>query len=332
MRAACVTTPGVVEVRDFSRPVPEPNQVLVEMRYASICGSDVHIVFHGFHNPELLGRPGYPGHEGVGIVVRSENSDVEVGRPVLTVPHGQRGGCFAEYQAVDASHVIALQDGVDLRRMLLAQQLGTTLFGMKKFLPADTPVERMPQTAAVIGAGSSGLFYLQHLITRGVEVTVADLDKDRLAIAERLGAARTVLEPVESISDVVLDATGGVGADLVIEAAGYDLARAAAVEAARIRGTVGFFGYPESKGNAPFPVERSFRKSLTMEWVNGTQSEAGLLSFRAAVEAIDTGTIEVDHCLEKMFDLEDTPAALAAARDHGHGAAKVGIVMPGSGD
>ncbi|WP_280779470.1 zinc-binding dehydrogenase [Rhodococcus opacus] len=327
-----MTTPGVVEVRDFSRPVPEPNQVLVEMRYASICGSDVHIVFDGFHNPELLGRPGYPGHEGVGIVVRSENSDVEVGRPVLTVPHGQRGGCFAEYQAVDASHVIMLQDGVDLRRMLLAQQLGTTLFGMKKFLPADTPVERMPQTAAVIGAGSSGLFYLQHLIARGVEVIVADLDKDRLAIAERLGAARTVLEPVESISDVVLDATGGVGADLVIEAAGYDLARAAAVEAARIRGTVGFFGYPESKGNALFPVERSFRKSLTMEWVNGTQSEAGLLSFRAAVEAIDTGTIEVDHCLEKMFDLEDTPAALAAARDHGNGAAKVGIVMPGSDD
>lgn len=330
MRAACVTTPGVVEVRDFPRPVPEPNQVLVEMRYASICGSDVHIVFDGFHDPVLLGRPGYPGHEGVGIVVRSEDSRVEVGRPVLTVPHGQRGGCFAEFQAVDASHVIALNEGVDLRRMLLAQQLGTTLFGMKKFLPADTPVERMPRTAAIIGAGSSGLFYLQHLIARGLKVTIADLNKDRLAVAERLGAARTVLEPVESIAEVVLDTTGGVGADLVIEAAGYDLARAAAVEAARVRGTIGFFGYPESTGNSPFPVERSFRKSLTMEWVNGTQSEGGLLSFRAAVEAIENGTIEVDHCLETMFDLEDTPAALDAARDHGLGAAKVGIVMPGS--
>jgi hypothetical protein len=72
-----------------------------------------------------------------------------------------------------------------------------------------------------------------------------------------------------------------------------------------------FVGYPELRGNAPFPVERSFLKSLTMEWINGTQSEAGLLSFRP-VEAIDTGSIEVDYCLGKMFDLEDAPAAFTA--------------------
>ncbi|TQC46291.1 zinc-binding alcohol dehydrogenase [Rhodococcus sp. WS4] len=328
MRAACVTRPGVVEVRTFPRPVAGPDQVLVEMRYASICGSDVHAVFDGFHNPDLLGTAGYPGHEGVGVVVQTGSPDIEPGCAVLTVPHGQRGGCFAEYQVVDASHVIALDDGDDLRRMLLAQQLGTTVFGMKKFLPADTPAEAMPRTAVVIGAGSSGLFFLQHLVARGMEVIVSDLNKDRLAVAERLGAARTVLEPDEPIATVVHDATHGVGADLVIEAAGYDHTRAPAIEAVRARGTIGFFGYPESKGNALFPVERAFRKSLTMEWVNGTQAEPGLASFHAAVEAIRTGAIEVDHCLDAMFDLDDAPAAFDAARANGHGAAKVGIVLP----
>ncbi|MEN0139269.1 MAG: zinc-binding dehydrogenase [Rhodococcus sp. (in: high G+C Gram-positive bacteria)] len=303
----------------------------MEMRYASICGSDVHIVFDGFHAPERLGKPGYPGHEGVGVVVESRSPEIEVGRQVLTVPHGQRGGCFAEYQVVDSSHVIPLHDDLDLRRVLLAQQLGTTIFAMKKFLPPTTPDCAMPRTAAVIGAGSSGLFFLQHLTARGVEVTVSDLNVDRLAVAERLGAARTVHEPDEAMVDVIHDLTEGLGVDLVIEAAGYDATRATAVEMARVRGTVGFFGYPETRGSAPFPVERAFRKSLTMEWVNGTQAEPGLVSFRAAVEAIRAGAIEVDHCLEAMFDLEDAPAAFDAARHHGHGATKVCIEIPQAG-
>ena len=115
--------------------------------------------------------------------------------------------------------------------------------------------------------------------------------------------------------------------DLVIEAAGYDATRAAAVEAVRARGSVGFFGYPQLRGLAPFPVERSFRKELSMEWSNNTQAEPGLASFRTAVELIQAGAIEVDHCLEVMYALEDAPAAVAVARAHGNGAAKIGITF-----
>jgi L-iditol 2-dehydrogenase len=330
MRAATLVGPGVVEVRDFDVPQATGTQVVVEMHYASICGSDVHVVFDGFHNPDMLGRPGYPSHEGIGVVADGGASGLAVGTPVLTVPHGQRGGCFAEYQAVETAYLVALPEGVDLRRTLLAQQLGTTIFGMKKFLPADTPAEAIPRKAVVIGAGSAGLFFLQLLLERGIEVTVADLNAGRLEVARRLGAARTVHEPAESVIEVVSEATAGEGVDLVIEAAGYDVARAAAVETARSRGTVGFFGYPELKGPAPFPVERSFRKSLTMEWINGTQAEHGLASFRAAVDMITNDEIVVDYCLESMYDLEETPAALAAARAQGHGAPKVGVVMPGA--
>ena len=328
MRAASLVRSGVVEVRDFPIPEPGPDQVLVKMHYASICGSDVHVIFDGFHTPEYLGRPGYPGHEGIGIVAVSTHPDFPVGSPVLTVPFGQRGGCFAEYQVVDVSHTIALPAGSDLRRLLLAQQLGTTVFAMKKFLPPATLAADLPASAAVIGSGSAGLFFLQQLRARGVEVIVSDLNRDRLVVAERLGAAQTVLEPAESVIDVSRARTGGAGVDLVIEAAGYDVTRAAAVEAVRARGFVGFFGYPQLRGLAPFPVERSFRKELTMVWSNNTQAEPGLASFRAAIELVRTGAIEVDHCLQAMYDLEDAPAAMAAARAYGNGAAKVGIVFP----
>ena len=103
MRAASLVRSGVVEVRDFPIPQPGPHQVLVKMHYSSICGSDVHVIFDGFHNPEFLGRPGYPGHEGIGIVAETTHSEFPVGSPVLTVPFGQQGGCFAEYQAVNVA-------------------------------------------------------------------------------------------------------------------------------------------------------------------------------------------------------------------------------------
>jgi L-iditol 2-dehydrogenase len=328
MRAACLASPGIIEVRDFPMPEPKNGQVLVRMRHASICGSDLHVVFDGFHDPACLGAPGYPGHEGVGIVVDGRSSEFAVGTPVLTVPYAQQARCYAEYQVLDASQVLALPAGAELRRMLLAQQLGTTMFGIKKFLPAGMPEERRPHNAAIIGAGSAGLFFLQQLLAQGIEVAVADLDERRLAIAERLGASWTAHEPSTSIVDTVHEATGGVGVDLVIEAAGYDVARAAAVEAARIRGTIGFFGYPQQRGNAPFPVERAFRKSLTMEWVNGTQTEPGLKSFRAAIEAIDRGTIEVDYCLKTDYRLEEAHKAFLTAREQGRGAVKIGITMP----
>ncbi len=84
MRAASLVRPGVVEVLDFPIPEPGADQVLVKMHYASICGSDVHVIFDGFHTPEYLGRPGYPGHEGIGTVAASTHPDLPVGSPVLT--------------------------------------------------------------------------------------------------------------------------------------------------------------------------------------------------------------------------------------------------------
>ena len=52
----------------------------------------------------------------------------------------------------------------------------------------------------MIGSGSAGLFFLQQLRARGVEVIVSDLNRDRLVVAERLGASQIVLEPAESSS------------------------------------------------------------------------------------------------------------------------------------
>ena len=295
MRAGVLVAPGRFEVVDAADPSPTPGQVLVRTHRASICGSDLHVVYDGFHQHDFPAPPGYPGHEGVGVVVGT-------GRRVLTAPVPTEAGCFAELQAVAAESVLPLPDGADMDRMLLAQQLGTVLFAGRRFLKGVTP-----GIAVVIGAGSAGTFFVQVLKRAGFrEIIVSDLEPHRLDVARELGATATVHAPRESI--------GEAGADLVIEAAGYDQTRAEAITAAAPGARVGLFGFPESQGLAPFPFDLAFRKSLTIQTSVGTQSEPGLRSFREAIEGIAAGVYEVDYMLAPTYPVERIQEAMEAAR------------------
>jgi L-iditol 2-dehydrogenase len=315
---------GQITVGEFAVPEPSNDQVLVKMQRASICGSDVHTVFHGFGSEVEFGKPGYPGHEGVGEIVNAGSSHLVVGTPVLTVPIGNSGGCFADYQVLGESYVVPLPAGGDPARLLMAQQLGTTIYGMRKFWP----VSGEGKVAAIIGAGSAGLFFLQLLMRAGFEtVLVSDLNQQRLRVAGLLGADLMIEAPRESIYDAVMDVTGGLGADLVVEAAGFDRCRADAIRSVRERGTVGLFGFPESPGMSPFPGYLAFRKSVRIEHSAGTQSEPGLRSFRDALVAIDSGVIDVSYCLNNTFTLEQVPEAMEVARDQGRGAVKLTVVI-----
>ena len=323
MRAARLVAPARVEVEDAPLPVPGDGEVLVRMQAASICGSDVHVIFDGFADPEQLpARPGFPGHEGVGQVVESRAPGFEPGNLVLTVPPPADAGCFAEMQAVASWSLVGLPPGADLPRLLMAQQLGTTVYAFRRFWPAGGA-----GTAAVIGAGSAGLFFLQLLRLAGCpDVVVADLEPARLAVARSLGASLCVAAPEESVVEAVLDRTAG-GADLVIEAAGYDVCRAQAVEAVRAGGRLGFFGFPERPDLAPFPVAVAFRKGVTIEFSVGAQREPGLRSFHEALDLISSGRVEVGYCLRERLPLERAPEALERARQRGHGAVKLTIEM-----
>src|SRR5262249_46746993 len=161
----------------------------------------------------------------------------------------------------------------------------------------------------------------------GETIIVADREAARLEIARELGAATCVRAPGESVVEATMDLTGGEGADLVIEAAGYDTCRAQAVEAVRYGGRVGLFGFPERRGESPFPVNLAFRKGSSIEFSVGAQLEPGLRSFTEAVDAIPLGHIEVGYCVAPTFSIEDVPEALALAREWGRGAVKLSIEL-----
>jgi L-iditol 2-dehydrogenase len=321
MKAVRLLDVGNVVVDEVPVPKPDAGQVLVRMRRASICGSDVHVVYDGFLPDEMPGRPGYPGHEGVGEVVESRSADFGPGDAVLTVPVPTEAGCFAEYQVVAAGSLVKLPAGFEPERLLMAQQLGTTIYATRRFWPAEPG-----RVAAVIGAGSAGLFFLQLLRRKGFEkLVVADLEPARLEIARELGADVVVHAPQEDVVDACRQLTDGEGADLVVEAAGYDACRAQAVDAVRERGRLGFFGFPERRERSPFPIWEAFRKAPTIEFTSGTQREPRLRSFREAVDLIARGEIEVGYLLAPTLPIERAAEALDIARDRGRGAVKINL-------
>lgn len=320
VKAAFIVETGLIEVRDTAPPTLEHDgDVIVQMTRAAICGSDVYTLYQAELTQADLSKPGHPGHEGVGVVVESRSLRYPVGARVLTITGMRsRGGCFAELQLLTENDLVLLPEEGDDASYLMAQQYGTTLFSMRKFWERERSPRAMGETgrsAAITGAGSTGLFFLQHAFHWGFEkVIVSDLNPARLAIAEKLGA-RTVLASEADFVGVVQEETGGMGADLVIESSGSDFCRAQAVEALATGGTIGCFGVPERVTSVPFPMGAAFRKVAKIQFSNGAQLEPGLPDFHEAVEQIKNGQAVVDYCLDSEYSLERIGEAMEVARD-----------------
>jgi L-iditol 2-dehydrogenase len=312
MLASRLVAAGRIEANSVPVPNLGPEQVLIAMKVGAICGSDLHVVYDGFEPAELPAPPGFPGHEGVGVVAQSTSPMFRPGDPVLTLPEAVNATCFAEYQRAEARSLIKLPSGVDLNRLVMAQQLGTVVFAMKRFWPRQGA-----KCATVIGAGSIGLFFLQMLKRIGFEnVVVADPELERRNAARQLGASAVVDPRSESVVEATFALTSGRGAEFTVEAAGYDSARSLAIASATLGGRVGLFGYPERKGDAPFPFELAFRKGLSIEMITNAQLEPGLVSFREAVALIVENQIQVDYLLSEPVELAQIGRAFEMARDH----------------
>ena len=332
MRATHVPETGTVHVREWPEPrATDTGTFVVRVLAASVCGSDLHSVLHGTLHPKGPERAGYPGHEGVGVVVQSRSEMFPEGTAVLCLPPGEMGGTFAEFMLLDDDHAVALPPHVDprdldaMRRYLMAQQLGTCLYAMDLYWPTEVPPRRAG-TCVIMGAGSAGLFFLQEALRRGfARVVVSDKQTSRLAVARSLGA-HTVLVPQEDLGEVVSELTGNVGADLVIEAVGSDALRTEAVKIVAHRGVVGWFGLYESFDPAPVPVYEVFRKCVRLQASVAAQAEPGLVSFKEAVRRIQGGEVAVDHCLGPVHPLEDVAVVLRTAERGGDGHVKFTIV------
>ena len=319
MKAARWVARGRVVCLEVPRPAVASGEVLVRTTYASICGSDLHSVF--LTDPEPDQPAGFPGHESVGEVVESRCGGLHPGDYVLTVPHAPAGRCLAEYQALPGSACIRLPATAPASHLLMAQQLGTVVFALRRYR-----ADLRGKDAAVIGQGSAGAFFTYLLKRAGARrLMVSDRSPARLAYSRQLGADLIVNADIEDFRARTREATGGRGADLVVEAVGSRAAFCGSLELAAAGGTLIWFGLPEDADPYPLTVQDFFRRQLTAFSIFGAQGEPGLESFRQAVRLIADGAIDVAPLLTHMLPIQAVEEAFHIAHDRSGGALKVSI-------
>jgi len=315
MRAALVRAAGAIECVEVPTPEPAPGQVLIKTVCASLCGSDLHHVFLPLPDASFPCPHGYPGHEGVGEVVESRAAGFAPGQAVLTVPDIGHAGCFADYQVLGPEFLLPLDSDMASEHLVLAQPLGTVIFALKRFLPAE-----IPETAVVLGQGSIGLFFTWMLRQRGVgRVIATEPLAHRRNLSKRYGA-EVVLDPnADNVLDAVRDLTAGQGAGggaaLVIEAAGHDETRRQAVEMVARDGRVGLFGLPVEADMAAFPFNAFFRKRAEMMSHYGAQHEPDHASFREALDLVTSGQIDATPLISHRLPLDRIDKTFQIARN-----------------
>jgi len=318
MKAARWVDVGRVVCEEVPVPSVADGEILVRTAYASICGSDLHIVFLG---APPGGGGAYLGHEGAGEVVESRCAGLAPGDRVLTVPHAVAGRCLAEYQALPGSACILLPSAPPLSHLLMAQQLGTVVYALRSH-----PLDVVGKDAAVIGQGSAGAFFTFLLKRAGAaRVLASDKSPARLAYGRTLGADVAVDVGAGDFRAAVLEATAGLGAGVVVEAVGSRETFLQSLEVAAAGATIVWFGLPEDAGYYPFSFGEFFRRRLTAHCVFGAQGEPGLESFRYAVRLIEDGAIDVGPLLSHMLPIEEVGDAFRIAHDRSDNALKVSI-------
>lgn len=321
---------GAFEVKEVPTPKPGRGEILVQVKAASLCYTDVAILNNKYKGRKPVPIPIILGHEGAGIVS-------ELGEGVENVSIGDRvgmevvygcGACinclngysnmcpnwrhvgitydgvFAEYVVIPARAAHKLPDNVSMIDAACLEPISLTVRTMEQVKPM------VGDTVAIFGPGAIGLFHLQAFKAAGASrVIMIGIDQDvkRFEIAKRLGADHVIDSTKEDVIKRVREFTDGLGADIVVETASSAAVIPLAIEVAAAKGRVSFFGlYPEATVS-PLTIARSGLNIF---------GEAGSLPryFVRAVRWLQYGKVQARPLAPRLFRLEEAKEAFEASR------------------
>ncbi len=283
---AMVTAPGKVEFQTKTLRALGARDVLIQVKAAAICGSDLHI-FKGMHPSAAL--PVSIGHEASGqiIAVGEEVQKYKVGDRVTIEPiiacgkcdfcmrgeyhlcvnvsfqYRKGQGAFAPYFIASEDRVFKLPDHLSYEEGALVEPLAVALHAVKK------SGIRLGQTCAVFGAGAIGLLVamLSHRTTAS-DVFVADINPFRLERALELGATGVINSLVSNPVETIMERTGQMGVDRSFEAVGLEATLIQSLTALKKGGTATLLGIFE-KPDAVLPVNLFVQREINLAGSQG---------------------------------------------------------------
>jgi threonine dehydrogenase-like Zn-dependent dehydrogenase len=323
MKAFVIHSPGVTSIRDVAEPVPGEGEVLLRIRAAGFCGTDLS-TFRGV-NP-LVSYPRIPGHE-LGCTIEAIGSAVlgefRIGQDVLVHPYKpcgrctaclqQRPNCCRDNETLGVqreggmTELIAVRwqtlytsDKLSLREMALVEPLTIGYHAVQRgrVKPADT--------IAVLGCGAIGLGVVAAAANEGATVIAIDVDERKLALSQRVGAQHVINSASTELHDALLMLTDGHGPHVIIEAVGLPQTFRTAVDEACFAGRVVYIGY--AKKLVEYDTRHIVQRELDIMGSRNALAD----DFRAVIAFLERGTFPVDEVVTHVVPLAQAGEALAA--------------------
>jgi len=319
MKAALLYGLKDLRLEDIAVPEVQAGEVLVRVKAATTCGTDLKIFQRGYVE-KVVKLPTIFGHEWAGDIVQvAEGMDwpkvgmrVRAGNsaPCLHCTMCQKGkynlcenmiwlwGAYAEYIKVPSRMVLInmqeLPQHLSYEEAAVTEPLACVLHGVE-----DAQVG-LGDTVAIIGAGPIGLLHLLTVKRIGVRKVIAiDLVDERLDYARKLGADETI-NGREDVVEEVRKLTDGYGADVVIEAIGLPSTWEQALKLVRKGGKVLEFGGCPPGTEIRIDAERLHYGELTLLGTFHTTP----LHFRKALNLIASRTIDVRPLITQKMSLD----------------------------
>ena len=250
-----------------SLPSPKGDEVKIKLIYGGICGSDLR-VFQG-----KVSYAAYPlrlGHELVGTIIETgENATYEIGTRVVVLPNSFCGTCdlclkgrtnicphkkslginldggFSEEFVISSKYILPVPDELSNEKAVLIEPLAVVVHAVKKVtITKDSSV-------AIVGCGGEGLLAASLVYHLGAQVTVIDINPNKLNLVRNIGDVR--FANPQDVTDEAFD--------IVIEAAGVKNSVEQAVQLVKSGGSMIIIGLTQE---ANFPVVQIVRKELNI--------------------------------------------------------------------
>jgi len=304
-------------------PIPTigPDEVLIQVKATSICGTDVHIYTWDEWAQSRVKPPYVFGHEFSGVVVEvGENvTSVKVGDHVSAETHivcghcsacrrgdfhiclntqiigVDRDGCFTEYVALPAENLWINDKELPFENASIMEPMGnavhTTLSG---------PI--VGKTVAVVGCGPIGLMAVAVAKASGARKVIAlDLNEYRLNLAEEMGADHLVRphkeDPVQSVKAL----TRGEGVDVVLEMSGHPIAIRQGFEMLTHGGRMSILGLPTR------PVELDITNDIVFKGItiHGITGRRMYETWEQTAGLLESGLVDLKPLITHRLSLED---------------------------
>ncbi len=320
MKAAVQYAPFDVRLEEVPVPVIKPGEVLVKIKAAGICGSDVHF-FEGSHPYKMY--PRIHGHELAGEIdqVGEGVSKVLPGDRVVIEPLLACGTCFpcrkgkynccvslevigahmdggfSDYLAVPANKVHLIPEGmpVDLAATAEPYTIGNHSTSGAKVSAGDTVL--------ILGAGAIGLTAIDFAKIAGARVLVAEMSEFRKEMVLKFGADFVIDPSKEDLLARVMEITNNEGAGIVIEATGVRSVMENTENLVAAGGTIVIAGLTNEK--VAFTGINFTKREMN---ILGTRNSAG--EFPAVIDAIASGKTHADLLITKKFTFSQIVEAL----------------------